>query len=468
MELVAIVDQVQEMMSAKYVALSNEREMKSYQKGEWMNIVKSFLLNERITCDEERYKNIDDLCNRIYWECKEYGVITPYLSDSSVEEIQINRWNDVKLKVSGEARPRRVESFLSPQNSCNIVQKLLRNNKATWDNNEPIKVGSIGHNTRITAIGFDIIDDDVGVFATIRRINQQGLVAKDIVGSLVDKKIWNFHYIYLKYGGSALFAGETGSGKTTYCDVLLNSAIPNWKRVHTFEKEIREVETKKYNGDINSRDCIFLNNSINFKTRPDTKDSTRNVGFKELLVADLTSNPDVQFLGEMKDDESRIAVQFANTSHQVLATLHASSALDIPDRIIDMAGGGASDAEIRRLEINVARGFPILNYQMNISNVARRMMEVVEMVVEEREGHKEIVPRILFNYQVDEYIRDSEGNPIDVKGHFTQVNIPSDNLINKLRAKGCTQDELNLILGKKVENPSKLDSELYLLDEENV
>jgi twitching motility protein PilT len=126
--------------------------------------------------------------------------------------------------------------------------------------------------------------------------------------------------IALSAQGLILFAGVTGSGKSTSIASMLQY-INERKRVHilTIEDPIEYI-FKDAKATINQRevgiDCV---------------------DFNEALRALVRENPDVVLVGEMRDYETfEAAIRAAETGHLVFGTIHASSAWQAFGRIYDM------------------------------------------------------------------------------------------------------------------------------------
>jgi twitching motility protein PilT len=118
--------------------------------------------------------------------------------------------------------------------------------------------------------------------------------------------------------GLVLVAGMTGSGKSTTVASLIDWINSN-KSLHilTIEDPVEFVH-------LNKRSIV----------------SQRNVGtdvatFQEGVRTALRHDPDVIFIGEMRDpDTIRAAIDAASTGHLVLTTFHSNTAAEVVNRIV--------------------------------------------------------------------------------------------------------------------------------------
>lgn len=126
--------------------------------------------------------------------------------------------------------------------------------------------------------------------------------------------------ISLSANGLILFAGVTGSGKSTSIAAMIQYVIDR-KPVHivTIEDPI-EYMFKDNIATVNQRevgiDCLTFNEALKSLVRED---------------------PDIAFIGEMRDkDTFEAAIRAAETGHLVFGTIHASSAWQTFGRIYDL------------------------------------------------------------------------------------------------------------------------------------
>jgi twitching motility protein PilU len=119
--------------------------------------------------------------------------------------------------------------------------------------------------------------------------------------------------------GLVIFVGATGSGKSTSLAAMVDHRNENsFGHIITIEDPVEFVHSHK--------NCIITQREVGI----DTDD------WGIALKNTLRQAPDVILMGEIRDRETmEHAVAFAETGHLCLATLHANSANQALDRIIN-------------------------------------------------------------------------------------------------------------------------------------
>ncbi len=120
--------------------------------------------------------------------------------------------------------------------------------------------------------------------------------------------------------GLVLVTGPTGSGKSTTLATMINY-INEKRKAHvlTLEDPIEYLHKHK--------NCIVNQREI----------GTDSKNYASALRAALREDPDVIFVGEMRDLETiSTAITAAETGHLVLSTLHTIGAAQTIDRILDV------------------------------------------------------------------------------------------------------------------------------------
>ena len=201
---------------------------------------------------------------------------------------------------------------LTPQHTLALARSVMNDKQAaeferTKECNFAISPGGVGR-FRVNAF---VQQGHVGLVMrvipqVIPTIDSMGLpqVLKDVV---------------MTKRGLVILVGATGSGKSTTLAAMVDHRNENSHgHIITLEDPVEFVHPHK--------NCIVTQREIGIDTD----------GWEIALKNTLRQAPDVILMGEIRDREAmEHAVQFAETGHLCLATLHANSANQALDRIIN-------------------------------------------------------------------------------------------------------------------------------------
>jgi type II secretory ATPase GspE/PulE/Tfp pilus assembly ATPase PilB-like protein/CheY-like chemotaxis protein len=151
--------------------------------------------------------------------------------------------------------------------------------------------------------------------AVIRVLRSDTAKKLDDMG-MADNELSRIRQLLSHHEGIVVVTGPTGSGKTT-----------------TLYAALKEIAS----GEVN---VITVEDPVEYELPGITQiqvETKRGVTFASALRAVLRQDPDVIFVGEIRDTETaQIAVQAAMTGHLVLATLHTNDATSAVSRLADL------------------------------------------------------------------------------------------------------------------------------------
>ncbi len=381
----------------------------------------------------------DRLVDALYTEMAEFGFLTKYIFGAGIEEIDINSWRDIEVQYSDGRTVKLEECFDSPEHAVNVIRRMLHVSGMVLDNASPIVLGHLAKNIRIAVLKSPIVDEDVGVSASIRIVNPQSMQKDDFVRSgTATEPMLDFLSLCIRYGISICMAGATSSGKTTVAGWILTT-VPDNKRIYTIESGSRELAL------VREKDGRVTNSVIHTLTRDSDNDRQR-VDQISLLDMALRFNPDIVVVGEMRGAEANAAQEAARTGVAVLTTIHSNSCEATYRRMVSLCKR-AVDLSDQTLMDYVTEAYPIVVFCKQLENKQRRMMEIQECEILS-DGSRTF--RALFQYVITEN-RMEDGRFI-IEGHHEQVNSISDSLARRLLENGMPQTLISQLKRKEVQS----------------
>lgn len=241
-----------------------------------------------------------------------------FVEDNDVTEIMVNSGGHVFVEAKGV-----ITHYPDSRMHDNDIQQIL-NAVATSSNidlHTDTASGIINaslHDFRIAGAVSGISPD--GAFFTIRKhqnkekrptldqLIEWGAISREHADMLV-KLIVTDHK-------NCLFAGGTGSGKTTITNAVL-SGLPNSERVVVIE-DVSELQIK-------------VPNTVRMLTNPDP---ARNRTARDLVKLAMRLRPDRLILGETRGDDTFDLIRAFNSGHPgSISTVHANSDEETLDAI---------------------------------------------------------------------------------------------------------------------------------------
>ncbi len=234
----------------------------------------------------------------------EYGVSDVHFDLSNHQKITI------EMRIKGE-----MKQLIPKEEDIRLFHYLMyRANLDVSDISRP-QTGSfkevIQH--KELSLRFSFVSSYYVKSGVLRILNTTNTLTMDALSYEEDTKHY-LHQITQKTNGLFLFAGPTGSGKTTTVYTLLNET--KGKKIFSLEDPVEVVNEK------------YVQIQINEKQHLSYAD-----GIKQLMRHD----PDIIMIGEIRDElVAQMAVRCALTGHLVISTIHSFSCMSTILRMLDL------------------------------------------------------------------------------------------------------------------------------------
>jgi twitching motility protein PilU len=233
------------------------------------------------------------------------------------------------IKLDGEIRPQ-MERALTAEQSAMLVRAIMNDRQSkefdgTKECNFAIAPPGIGR-FRVSAF---VQQGHIG--CVIRLINAKIPSFEELDLPVILKEV------VMSKRGLVVVVGGTGSGKSTTLASMVGYRNDKSRgHIVTIEDPVEFVHQHK--------GCVITHREVGIDTE----------SWHAALRNTLRQAPDVILIGEIRDRETmEYAIQFAETGHLVLATLHANSSNQALDRIINFFPEERREQLLMDLSLNI-------------------------------------------------------------------------------------------------------------------
>ena len=293
-----------------------------------------------------------------------YGPIEPLLQDDSISEVMVNAPDMVFFERAGKLH-RSDREFRDDDHVMRVIEKIVSPLGRRVDESSPMVDARLPDGSRVNAIIPPLAIH--GPSLTIRKFAKKRLTDQDLIriGTLTPGMA-EFLRGCVASKLNVLVSGGTGSGKTTFLNILSNY-IPNDERIVTIE-DPAELQ-------------IPQDNWVSLETRPANIEGRGQVAQRDLVKNALRMRPDRIIVGECRGGEAFDMLQAMNTGHDgSLTTIHANTPRDALSRIENMVLMANLDLPVRAIREQIASAIHLVIQLSRMTDGSRRITYVTEIV----------------------------------------------------------------------------------------
>lgn len=304
------------------------------------------------------------LCREIRNELLGYGPLEPLLADPSINDILVNRYDKIYIERRGKLESSAIR-FTDNAHLLKIIEKIAAGVGRRIDESCPMVDARLPDGSRVNAIIPPLALD--GPALSIRKFSRIPITVEDLIrfGAITADMAEALQGM-VRARLNILISGGTGSGKTTFLNVL-SSFIPNDERIITIE-DSAELQLQQ-------------DHVVRLETRPPNLEGQGEVTQRDLVRNALRMRPERIILGEVRGGEALDMLQAMNTGHDgSLATIHANSPRDALTRLetmVSMTGLNLPDKATRH---QITSAINVVIQLARLSDGSRKMMSLYEIV----------------------------------------------------------------------------------------
>jgi pilus assembly protein CpaF len=309
-------------------------------------------------------EDIAELRQEIIDEALGLGPLEDLLRDPSITEIMVNGPFRVFVERNGKIT-KTEKRFTSERQLRLIIERIIAPIGRRIDESQPMVDARLSDGSRVNAIISPLALD--GATLTIRRFPERRMEASDLVRiGAVTPELVDFLRAAVEARLNIVVAGGTGSGKTTFLNVL-SSFLPPCERIVTIE-DAAELS-------------LAQEHVVRLESRPANIQGAGEIRIRDLLRNSLRMRPDRIIVGECRGGEALDMLQAMNTGHDgSLTTIHANSARDAISRIETMVLMAGFDLPVRAIREQIASAVDMVLQLSRMRDGSRKLVSISEVV----------------------------------------------------------------------------------------
>ena len=304
------------------------------------------------------------LRKELFDSLRRLDILQIFVDDSSVTEIMINGLDHIFVERDGQLQELD-RAFDSMEKLQDVIQQIVAGCNRVVNEASPIVDARLSNGARVNIVMSPIALN--GPIITIRRFPDKPITMQKLIAmETISPEAAEFLKTLVKAGYNIFVSGGTGSGKTTFLNVL-SGFIPPEQRIITIE-DSAELQLQG------------IPNLVRLETRNGNAEGCREIGIRELIRSSLRMRPDRIIVGEVRGAEAIDMLQCMNTGHDgSMSTGHANSAADMLSRLENMVLMGM-DLPLPAIRNQIASGVDIIVHLGRIRDKSRKVLEITEVV----------------------------------------------------------------------------------------
>lgn len=305
----------------------------------------------------------DTLIKEIYDEAVALGPLEDLLADPEITEIMVNRHDQIYVEKNGKLiLSDRV--FMDDGSVMAIMERIVSPIGRRIDESQPYVDARLKDGSRVNAIIPPLALN--GPCLTIRKFSKDVLTIEHLIklGTLTSR-IADFLHLCVLLRKNIIVAGGTGSGKTTFLNVM-SSFLPEDERIVTIEDsaELRLAQA----------------HIVRLESRPPNIEGRGSVAIRDLLRNSLRMRPDRLIIGECRGGEALDMLQAMNTGHDgSMTTVHANSPRDVISRLETMTLMSGVELPSRAIREQIAAAIHLIIQTARFSDGSRKVTYITEI-----------------------------------------------------------------------------------------
>ncbi len=291
------------------------------------------------------------------------GPLEALLRDPDISEVMVNRPEQIFVERRGQIELTSL-AFEDEASLRRVIDRIVSSIGRRVDESEPMCDARLKDGSRV-----NVVIPPVAIYGpclTIRKFAREVLNPEQIV-ALGGATAAMMEYLdaAVKTRLNIIVSGGTGSGKTTFLNVL-SGFIPATERIVTCE-DAAELRLRQVH-------------VISLESKPQNVEGRGAISIRDLVRNCLRMRPDRIVVGECRGAEALDMLQAMNTGHDgSMSTLHANNPRDALGRLETLVLLAGTELPSRAIRSQIASAVNVIVQTERLRGGARKVVSIAEV-----------------------------------------------------------------------------------------
>lgn len=304
------------------------------------------------------------LRKELFNSMRRLDILQELLEDDEITEIMINGYQNIFIEKKGRLFPCEKE-FTSKERLEDIIQQIVGKSNRIVNEANPIADARLEDGSRVNVVLAPVAIN--GPAVTIRRFPVNPITMENLIEiHSISEEAAEFLKKLVEGCYNIFISGGTGSGKTTFLNVLSNY-IPKDERVITIEDS----------AELQLRD---IPNLVSLEVRNANVEGKNEIAIEDLLKSALRMRPNRIVLGEVRDGVAAAnLIQIMSSGHDgSISTGHSNSAKDMLNRLETLILS-YHEMPLAAIGKQIASAIDIVVHLGRLRDKTRKVLEITEV-----------------------------------------------------------------------------------------
>lgn len=380
----------------------NEEKNKAYlrkKKAKYREYITEIIYKSRIRVrgytGANGEKTMNDFIEEMVEEFAGYSILADAFNDPEISDIYVIDWETIFVEKKGK-NVKYWKKFRSPKHYKDTLDRLLREAGKEINNGESKIVDFELYGDRGCATSKAVSPRDYSL--TIRKHAEDHITADDLIKhEVLNKEIAEFLGMVIFGECNIIYAGLTGSGKTTSIRALLDYYVTKANKRMLVCEDTQE---------------LFPKNEHTLELVSVKSDDPRlAVPLEVLVYTALRLKPKYIVVGEVRALEAQAAVEAMETGHATIFTMHGGKPWNIINRLVTKYLSAMPSLGIDVVERIVGSAVDYIVIQDHIPGIGRKVTSITEVDYDFNTRRVTLKTIYKFDFKTKQFVMKNKINP---------------------------------------------------------